>query len=90
MNDAYLGCPPPLPSVHVKVDTNFTCLISVVLLRSKEKQRRKLRISVKRPDALQDVSEIDFECFTSNKNLVTLELRSRRGKLVINDGIEFT
>ena len=61
-----------------------------MLFRSEEKQGRELRISIKRPDALQDVSKIDFERFAGDENLVALELRSRRRKLVIDDGVEFT
>ena len=85
----YLGCPPPFSSVHIKVDTNFARLIGVVLFRDEEKQGHKLWISIERPDALQNVSEIDLEGLAGDDDLVPLELRSHGRKLLVDDGIEF-
>jgi hypothetical protein len=74
---ANLSFPPPFTGMHIMVQPIGLVSIKVVTLRSEDQNRRKFRIAIQRPNALEDVAEVDIEGLARNNYLPAFKARSR-------------
>ena len=71
-----LHCPPPVTSVHLVIHMAFALTVSVVALRDIDQVTRELGISIKSPNTLQDITEVELERVTCYNQVLTLEWRA--------------
>jgi hypothetical protein len=74
---ANLSFPPPFTGMHIMIQPIGLVSIKVVTLRSEDQNRRKFRIAIQRPNALEDVAEVDIKGLTRNNYLPAFKARSR-------------
>ena len=69
----HLDCPPPVASVHLVIHTACSLLVGVVALRHKCQVTRELRVTIERPNTLQDVTEVEWKWVTCYNQVLTRE-----------------
>jgi hypothetical protein len=74
---ANLSFPPPFTGMHIMIQPNSLISIKVVTLRNKNQNRRKFRVTIQRPNALDDVTEVDIKGLTCNNYLLAFKARLR-------------
>ena len=89
-HDTYLGCPPPLASIHIVIQPVLLCFVCIVSFGRKDKVGRKFLVSEQRSNASNNVPIVDIKGFPGKYSLGTLKAWSAGGQLLVNDAIKLT
>ena len=60
--------------MHIMIQPNSLISIKVVTLGNKNQNRRKFRVTIQRPNALDDVTEVDIKGLTCNNYLLAFKV----------------
>ena len=88
-NETYLKIPPPLASVHFRIDLGFLVGGGVVFLGGVGQKLCKLRIHIECTDTLDDIPVVEFVLLTCNCNFLPDKLRKPVRGFFVNDAVEF-
>ena len=85
---AHLYHPPPVTCMHLIIDAGCASRARIMPLRSEDKIPHKLRITIKRADAFNNIPAVKFKVLASNDKFLAPEGRSPR-QFVVNDIVQF-
>jgi len=85
--DTYLYGPPPVSSMHLRIDLLHPFGIFIMSLRGKYHVTSKFRVAKDCLDAWQNILIVELDAFAFNVKLLGLEWRVPR-QLVVNDAIQ--